>query len=98
MAKKPRKQGTSRKKRGATGTAAREAIAPLAKPHRNLKLHEWLDEIRDHAQAAATAGSPSGACLVPNSQTGGNDCVFTDQATCTSKLKGVWIGGPCGPD
>ena len=74
-----------------------QALAPVKKHKRSLSLEEWLSEIRDHALAAARAGEPTGACLVPNSQTGGNDCVITDEATCTNRLKGAWIGGPCGP-
>jgi hypothetical protein len=95
---KPKKQRRARLKAQANRTGTEQITAGLNKPRRNLQLHEWLDEIRGHAKAAADAGSPSGACLVPNPQTGGNDCVTTDEETCTSQLKGIWIGGPCGPD
>jgi hypothetical protein len=98
MAKTTGKPRASRPKKEAESAPTREVTAALAKPKRSLKLHEWLDEVREHAATAAAAGSPPGACLVPNSQTGGNDCVLTDEDTCTSKLKGIWIGGPCGPD
>ena len=74
-----------------------EQIAPVKKHNRSLDLEDWLAEIRSHAKLAADSGSLKGACLIPNPQTGGNDCIRTDQATC-SKLNGTWIGGPCGPD
>lgn len=72
-------------------------IAPVKAPKRSLQLEEWLQEVGDHAIAMAEAGNPKGACLIPNPQTGGNDCIRTDEATC-GKLQGTWIGGPCGPD
>lgn len=97
MNKKSRKPGRAAETKKEDG-APKPGTASLVKAKRHLQLHEFLDELRAHAEAASAAGSPSGACLVPNSQTGGHDCVFTDEDTCTSKLKGVWIGGPCGPD
>ena len=98
MIKKTRKPGKSRPQKKTVSSATREITAALAKPKRKLELHEWLEEVSEHAARAVDAGSPQGACLVPNPQTGGNDCVLTDEDTCTSKLKGIWIGGPCGPD
>lgn len=97
MPKTSGKPRGTRPKKEAEGAPTRLITAAHAKPKRSLKLHEWLDEVRDQAATAAAAGSPQGACLVPNPQTGGNDCVFTDEDTCTSKLKGIFIGGPCGP-
>jgi hypothetical protein len=74
-----------------------EGLAPVKPPKRSLNLHEWLEDIRAHSETAAASGALKGACLVPNPQTGGNDCIRTDEATC-SRLGGTWLGGPCGPD
>ena len=69
----------------------------MMKPARNLSLDEWLADIKAHAIAMAARPSVDlGACLVPNPQTGENDCVRTDKDTC-AKIGGVFIGGPCGP-
>lgn len=67
----------------------------MKQPARSFSLEEWLADVRQHADKVA-AEAEVGACLVPNPQTGENDCVRTDQATCT-KIGGVFIGGPCGP-
>lgn len=77
----------------AGGTTSR-AIAPRTAHKNSFSLDGWLSHVRDHATTMATAGMPEGACLVPNPQ-GGNDCVLTDETTCTTKLGGTWIGGPC---
>jgi hypothetical protein len=66
-------------------------------PARALELEDWLNEVRDVAEQASSTGAPKGACLVPDPRTGGNDCIRTDKVTCTTKLHGTWIGGPCGP-
>jgi hypothetical protein len=76
------------------GTVKKAAPEPAS---RSLELGDWLDEVRQHASTALAAAAPQGACLVPNPRTGGNDCVRTDQITCTTRLHGTWIGGPCGP-
>ena len=80
-----------------SGVKDGEQIAPVKKHNRSLDLEDWLAEIGSHAKMAADSGGLKGACLIPNPQTGGNDCIRTDEATC-SKLNGTWIGGPCGPD
>ena len=69
----------------------------MKQPARSLSLQEWLADVKLHAdKVEAAGGSEIGACLVSNPQTGENDCVRTDQATC-AKIGGVFIGGPCGP-
>lgn len=68
----------------------------MRQPARSLELHQWLDDVKANAHKAMGSGAEIGACLVSNPQTGENDCVRTDQATCT-KIGGVYIGGPCGP-
>jgi hypothetical protein len=70
-------------------------IAPSKKPARSLTHTEWLAEIKDNVDTAINAGQPVGACLVPNAQTGENDCVLMDQTSCT-QVGGTFIGGPCG--
>jgi hypothetical protein len=69
---------------------------PMKNPPRSLSLDEWFSDIKFHADKAANGGNEIGACLISNPQTGENDCVRTDQITCT-KIGGVFIGGPCGP-
>jgi hypothetical protein len=69
----------------------------MSKPTRTLTLEAWLDEIKSSAeQAAAAKTAQPGACLRPNPQTGGTDCIFTDPDTCKS-IGGTFLGGPCGP-
>jgi hypothetical protein len=92
-ATQPAKQTTRKSKPNSTV----EETAPVEPHLRSLELHEWLDEVRTHAELASNSGAPKGACLVPNARTGGNDCVRTDKVTCTTRLHGTWIGGPCGP-
>ena len=94
-----KKKASKRKTKG----ARKKKVAPapkinVSKAARSLELHEWLDEVHQGAKAAAATGVPQGACLVDDPQTGGRVCVRTDQVTCTTQLKGEWIGGPCGPD
>jgi membrane protein involved in colicin uptake len=99
------KKGASSKKKAAKKSAPRKAAPKKAAPKkaapeqasRSLELEDWLGEVRQHAATALAAAVPQGACLVPNPRTGGNDCVRTDQVTCTTRLHGTWIGGPCGP-
>ena len=85
-------KGTRKKK------IAKTTSVGSGKPTRSLELHEWLDQVHQGAKSAAVAGSPQGACLVDDPKTGGKVCVRTDEVTCTTQLKGEWIGGPCGPD
>lgn len=87
----------SRKARGSKKASRKnqQKIALVEKAQRSLDLEDWLTEIGNHAKAAVASGSLKGACLVPNPQTGGNDCIRTDEATC-AKIGGTWIGGPCG--
>jgi hypothetical protein len=94
--RKPKTPDVKRAKRR-TDVKEGEQLAPVKKHNRSLDLKDWLAEIDTHAKMAADSGSPKGACLIPNPQTGGNDCIRTDETTC-SKLGGTWIGGPCGPD
>jgi hypothetical protein len=61
---------------------------------KELSIQDWLNEVKSTA-SSATAG-PIGACLVPNPQTGQNDCVRTDSDTC-QRIGGTFMGGPCGP-
>jgi hypothetical protein len=95
MEKKPAKgiRPNTRKKRPTQA----KSLAEIA-PARSLELHEWLDGIHRQAKSSAAAGSTQGACLVDDPETGGKVCVRTDEVTCTTQLKGEWIGGPCGPD
>lgn len=72
-------------------------IAARQKHVASFALKDWLAHIDDHAKKMELAGNPKGACLISDPQTGGNNCVLTDQATCT-KMGGTWIGGPCGAD
>lgn len=62
----------------------------------NVSLTAYLNHVRRSATIAASEGQPFGACLVRDPHTGQSFCVKTDQTTCTSTLKGTFIGGPCG--
>jgi len=92
MSKQPMK-----KKAAAKAPAGPTDLAPRKTHVASFTLDEWASHIVDHGKRMELAGNPKGACLVPDPQTGGNNCVLTDQATCT-KIGGTWIGGPCGPD
>jgi hypothetical protein len=78
------------KKKGRKRTA-RASSQPRRKL-RKLEFAEWLNEVTASHEAADSRG----ACLISNPQTGGNDCIRTDEATC-NKIGGTFIGGPCGP-
>ncbi len=92
MATKKRKAETPKT---AKGTKSQELAS--AAPHKqSFTLETWLGHVSDHAKLMAAGGAPVGACLIGDSQ-GGNNCVLTDQATCT-KMGGTWVGGPCGSD
>jgi hypothetical protein len=75
--------------------------APKKSAKRNFKvakvttIEKHLEAFKTMHEAAAADGSPAGACLVSDPQTGQSQCIRTDQATCKA-LKGVFIGGPCG--
>jgi hypothetical protein len=88
------KKKTTPDKKAAPNAGPR-AIAPRKTHNRSLSLNQFVTEVKSQAADQAATGAPSGACLVSNPQ-GGNDCIFTDEATC-SKLGGTFIGGPCGP-
>jgi hypothetical protein len=90
---KPRKSPKTKAPKAAT--TGSEEIAPRVAPVKSFALDDWLAHVSDHAKAMAS--SPKGACLVADPSSGGNNCILTDQATCT-KLGGTWIGGPCGPN
>ena len=77
------------------GASSQELASPA--PHKqSFTLESWLSHVSDHAKLMAAGGAPVGACLIADSQSG-NNCVLTDQATCT-KMGGTWLGGPCGSD
>jgi hypothetical protein len=99
-AKKSAPKKAAQKKAASKKSTPQESTVKKAAPEpasRSLELGDWLDEVRQHAATALAAAAPQGACLVPNPRTGGNDCVRTDQVTCTTRLHGTWVGGPCGP-
>jgi hypothetical protein len=58
-------------------------------------LEEWFDSIREAVAKAEADGKPKGACMVPNPLGGPAHCVMVDEATC-GKIKGNFLGGPCG--
>ena len=62
---------------------------------RTTTLSAHLRRIERTAATHAAAGKERGACLVVDPQTGQNQCIRTDAATCKA-LKGTFIGGPCG--
>lgn len=95
MKKKTRKSPKAKADRVARVTASSKNLAPVKKQLESFTLEDWLSHIGEHAQAMAA--SPKGACLVSDPQSGGNNCILTDEATC-SKLGGTWVGGPCGPN
>jgi hypothetical protein len=92
---KPRKNPKTKSVKAAPVTPSSEDIAPVKKHVKSFELDDWLSHIGDHAKSMAA--SPKGACLISDPQSGGNNCILTDEATC-SKLGGTWIGGPCGPN
>ena len=98
MKKKRRTASKATKKTARKPATRRKVTTRLTARHatRSIGLPDWLEEVRSHAEQAAAAGSPAGACLVANPQTGAYDCILTDQASC-AKLGGTFVGGPCGP-
>jgi len=90
-----KKRQTARKTAKKRATRQRPSGKLTAqKAARSIKLDDWLSEVKSHAELAAAAGTPTGACLVANPQTGAYDCIQTDQASCAA-LGGTFIGGPC---
>lgn len=72
-------------KAGATKVDKLKNAAPIA-------LEEWFDLVRESADAT---NEEKGACLLHDSVTGQPYCTRTTPSAC-KKLKGEWIGGPCG--
>ena len=73
--------------------AKKKAASTAGVERTTLAAH--LRRIEKSAKQNATSGKERGACLVTNPQTGQNQCIRTDAATCKA-LKGTFIGGPCG--
>jgi len=57
-----------------------------------IDLDIWLAEIRE---AATDPNDEKGACLLKDPVTGQPYCTRTSRTAC-KKLKGYWVGGPCG--
>ena len=56
-----------------------------------ISLEDWIQDIRQTDEV----DEEKGACLLRNPNTGQTFCVQTTKPAC-AKLKGSWIGGPCG--
>jgi hypothetical protein len=98
MSKKTKKKTVNKAKNKKRVSARGKAISkPITKKAaRSITLNQWLEEFKNRAESADAAGAEKGACLVPNPQTGENDCIFTDSNSCKA-VQGTFIGGPCGP-
>jgi len=75
-------------------TAQAKRTKPSAKGAQSMTLRKFLDSVHEHAMAKEEAGTPTGACLLTDPQSGQSTCVLTDQASCKA-LGGKFIGGPC---
>jgi hypothetical protein len=60
---------------------------------KSIELDAWLASIRE-ADAAGDKDE-KGACLLRDPVTGQPYCTRTTPQAC-KKLKGYWVGGPCG--
>jgi hypothetical protein len=58
-------------------------------------LEKWFEYIREAVAKAEADGEPKGACMVTNPLGGNAHCIMVDEKTC-GKLKGTFLGGPCG--
>ena len=81
------------KKKASKPKQRRQTKPPAGAPR--VELREFLDSVHEYHLAEKAAGTPQGACLLTDPQTGQSSCTLTDPVTCKS-LGGKFIGGPCG--